>query len=576
MKKAVFIVLGLFCLMEGAFSQNKINNHSFENRSSGTFNSRPNEVSGINKGWCSDWSDAAIATADWFKAESSHIRIQEDIGGGVFQDISGSDGTGYAGIISGEMIQTKTNFPSDRIQRQRVKLKIRISDKDMQFNDGNGVFGIGAFEPNEVTNLNVYISENKMDQVFGGVWCNPVSGTTVEHEVERIQVATIPISLTLHPSGQWHEIEAEFSVPSVDYQWIGFDHIDPITANQCFYIFVDEVVLEDAYDNCSDCIISCDPVDGCIEPTFLSVGTTHSENVPFSVGNLTNVSNFKLTIRPQNNINQLLRTILIENPYTIVSWDGKEENGAEASAINYNYTLDLSNSCETRRMEGVFPKFNVDATDYKPIVMDYLSVVKQDISNDECCYECIEISNDVLDFIDPPTNLSQVGGENTLIGTFNIVAINKIVIDDNVNFTTGSNITFQAKDTVDFIAVNGQELAIEQGAEIEVIIDECMEMFQEPPPPLFSRISIQKAEVKVFSFAVKPNPSSSTFEFQLPLSDNPVHLQIINLSGQIIHETTIGENSQFYNIDLSEESKGIYFVKLKDGKNIFSGKVILK
>lgn len=207
-------------------------------------------------------------------------------------------------------------------------------------------------------------------------------------------------------------MEIEFAPPLGGGRWLGIEYYEP-GGGTCPWVFVDDFSLEDAFDSCSDCSLACDPIDGCIEPTFLSTGIAHSENTPFSIGNLTNVSNFELTIRPQDNVNQLLRVISIENPYTIVSWDGKGENGAEASAINYKYTLKVGNSCETKVIEGIFPKFNVDGTVYRPIVMDYLSVVKQDIVNDECCYECIEISNDVLDFIDPPTNLSQVGGENT-------------------------------------------------------------------------------------------------------------------------------------------------------------------
>ncbi len=80
----------------------------------------------------------------------------------------------------------------------------------------------------------------------------------------------------------------------------------------------------------------------------------------------------------------------------------------------------------------------------------------------------------------------------------------------------------------------------------------------------------QKADCYIF-----PNPSNG--KFQLTVSglsfENKSTVEIYNIQGEIIYHSTItNSNSE---IDLSKEAKGIYFVKILDGKTILTKKIVM-
>ncbi|MBI4929355.1 MAG: T9SS type A sorting domain-containing protein [Bacteroidetes bacterium] len=93
----------------------------------------------------------------------------------------------------------------------------------------------------------------------------------------------------------------------------------------------------------------------------------------------------------------------------------------------------------------------------------------------------------------------------------------------------------------------------------------------------------QVAPPSVFIF---PNPSNGIFVVESS-KVNIQNIQIINALGQIVYKTTIGSgqlsagnkqpttNGQL-TIDLSSHPKGIYFIKVQSGENVYTQKIILQ
>lgn len=78
------------------------------------------------------------------------------------------------------------------------------------------------------------------------------------------------------------------------------------------------------------------------------------------------------------------------------------------------------------------------------------------------------------------------------------------------------------------------------------------------------------------NMSIFPNPSNGIFSIQHSSNNNnPQTIEIYNLFGEKIYSTT-NNNKSTYDIDLTSFPKGVYFVKLSDGKNINSQKIIVQ
>ena len=90
--------------------------------------------------------------------------------------------------------------------------------------------------------------------------------------------------------------------------------------------------------------------------------------------------------------------------------------------------------------------------------------------------------------------------------------------------------------------------------------------------PLSSIINISP---NPFLFTVYPNPSNGKFTVNIEgLQEANCKLSICNLVGKEIYTAFFKGQQSTLDIDLSDFSKGIYFVKVDDGKNIYTQKII--
>ena len=87
--------------------------------------------------------------------------------------------------------------------------------------------------------------------------------------------------------------------------------------------------------------------------------------------------------------------------------------------------------------------------------------------------------------------------------------------------------------------------------------------------------SVNNISQNPFLFTVYPNPSNGKFTVNIEgLQEANCKLSICNLVGQEIHTTFFKGQQSTLDIDLSDFSKGIYFVKVDDGKNSYTQKII--
>ncbi len=77
-------------------------------------------------------------------------------------------------------------------------------------------------------------------------------------------------------------------------------------------------------------------------------------------------------------------------------------------------------------------------------------------------------------------------------------------------------------------------------------------------------------------FSIQPNPSNGKFKVEtkaLQSSKQP-DLKVFNVRGEKIHQSVI--TSQETEIDLNDQSSGIYFVRLDDGQTVRTEKIVIQ
>lgn len=83
-----------------------------------------------------------------------------------------------------------------------------------------------------------------------------------------------------------------------------------------------------------------------------------------------------------------------------------------------------------------------------------------------------------------------------------------------------------------------------------------------------------------FSLAVFPNPTAG--EFKLVLSDNDLaknaQVLIYNVLGELVYENSFlfGQNQDGVDLNLSHESKGVYFLRVKSEGNMVCKKIVVQ
>lgn len=172
------------------------------------------------------------------------------------------------------------------------------------------------------------------------------------------------------------------------------------------------------------------------------------------------------------------------------------------------------------------------------------------------------------------------------------------LFNTNITIAEGSNYTYQAKNDI-LTSSNGKVFNVENNSKCRFIAGNTIVLNsgfhalsgstfmakiypQEQLKKSFSEENINenknlifKAENQQTELIVYPNPNNGLFHLGIKNASYPIVVSIANMKGQIIKQVTVSNN--LIDFDISEESKGLYFIKILTGNNIMtSTKIILE
>ena len=81
-----------------------------------------------------------------------------------------------------------------------------------------------------------------------------------------------------------------------------------------------------------------------------------------------------------------------------------------------------------------------------------------------------------------------------------------------------------------------------------------------------------------FLFDVFPNPAEGRFNVVMSPSNGPVHIRIFNIQGRLVYQNQVVSTQwdEQFQVDLSNESKGVYLVQVSGDHGVKTKRVILK
>lgn len=420
--------------------------------------------------------------------------------------------------------------------------------------------------------LNVYLAtdpirykHNNDDSFCENNYCEHKTG--FDDWGQDIQlVANFKIDWTLYPRGEWHFIWSSFIAPDDTYgaahNWFAIEVVQNNLNGACkAYIGIDDVSL-------MKCKPSCSRTAG--EMWALPVNNPHTENNPFGLTNLYNVSNIKFQIW-----NYMAQTLVKEYNFSSVNgfqetvfWNGKNESGAEVAAGLYEAEITLTNDCGTKKQKFKFDKINGIFTSTIPVNNAF------DDPQIPIPINCCALEPDY--YID---NITLPGTAYVdYIATHGVYAATEQ--NSIVTVANNADVLFQAGTEV----VMGPGFTVEYGADFIAQILPCQISGKTDETAINGYngninnddiIIPEEPRSQDIEIRIIPNPNNGMFMVQTNNTETK-SITVQNLIGNTVYQSnnTMTNNIE---IDLRNYSVGVYIVQVNyaDGKTN-TGKVIIE
>ena len=378
---------------------------------------------------------------------------------------------------------------------------------------------------------------------------------------------------------EWVPITFFYTPDRCDLEYLLLQTETPFTGTINKGVYIDNVRVTPVYVNCSS-------TKNCLDITYEG---NHDFNHPFKVSGLGNFREATLRIYQTNNV--LVRTIgPITNPSNSICWDGKADNGEEASGGIYHGILSGYNECVE---EYESPPLDIDKSNNwgDPTTSDisqfpclcYSSVSKPP---EQCCADYFELENmSIVDDITIPGPITySISGDikfmanvtipSTVCGIQNLVefnAVNEINVNSMV-VETGAQVTYDIH-PCPMKPSNSSDI-------IHVLTNDSLKHFYDSLNlamirPLLSDGPLEVQIAKNFiEFEIIPNPASSSFSVYADFNQELI-CNCYNVLGRTFYSSSFVKNKE---IDTSMWPRGNYFVNITDksGRTIGQKKIVLQ
>lgn len=146
---------------------------------------------------------------------------------------------------------------------------------------------------------------------------------------------------------QWQTVDFAFTPDECGYNWL-FIRTKNMASNQgAGRVLIDNISI------INSCTSPCSQTYG--DMSNVICNNIHTQNNPLTFSGLNNVGDIILEVFPITS-NAPVRSIVVNKPAPLLSWDGRDNNGNLVANGTYRYELTLGNDCSCHSINKAFIK----------------------------------------------------------------------------------------------------------------------------------------------------------------------------------------------------------------------------
>jgi Concanavalin A-like lectin/glucanases superfamily/Lamin Tail Domain/Secretion system C-terminal sorting domain len=251
---------------------------------------------------------------------------------------------------------------------------------------------------------------------------------------------------------------------------------------------------------------------------------------------------------------------------------------ANESVVINGTTYDANNPIGTEVITGVGPN-NCDST--VTINLNVLPALTGSVTNTICNNESVVVNGTIYDTNNPTgtevfTNVGPNNCDSTVTVALNVEAAIDVTIDNSGMPTLSANQTGASYQWLD--CDNGNAIiptetnqsftaTVNGNYAVEITVGSCVDT---SACENITGVGIKEAATNVVS--IYPNPTSGLFTIDLGNNGELVNYTITTIEGRIVEANRTTQNK--VNIDLTDESKGVYFLLVQENNTTTTYKII--